>query len=75
MFAEDLEQLARDHEEADTRIGFHAMHSSKLGTDNIVVRANDSDVLVIFLASHASFSGSHPWLEVQCLPKVLEHLL
>ena len=26
VFTKDLEQLAGDHEEADTRIAFHAMH-------------------------------------------------
>eukprot|EP00795_Rhopilema_esculentum_P010448 gene10448-19156_t len=60
VFAKDVEQ----HEEADKRIAFHAMHSSQLRTDSIVVRANDTDVLVIWLANHASFSGSHIWLEV-----------
>eukprot|EP00794_Sanderia_malayensis_P003985 gene3985-4535_t len=64
VFSEDVEQLARNHEEADTRIAFHAKHSSELGTDNIVVRANDTDVLVNLLASNESFSGSHLWLEV-----------
>ncbi len=43
---------------------FHAKHSGQLGPENIVVRANDTDVLVILLASNESFSDSHLWLEV-----------
>ena len=64
VFSEDVQELAGNHEEADTRIAFHAKHSSQLGTDNIVVRANDTDVLVILLANNESFSSSHLWLEV-----------
>ena len=42
------------HEEADTRIFVHARHSAMGGNKALVIKANDTDVLVIGIATLSS---------------------
>ena len=47
----DISDLRALHEEADTRIVFHASHcANKSGAVNIIVSARDTDVLILLLA-------------------------
>ena len=63
LMSECLE-LYGDHDEADTRMAFHADHSEKHHPGNIVIRCNDTDVLIIMLANVRHFTNSHIWLDV-----------
>ena len=61
---ETVLELYGNHDEADTRIAFHIYHASQNGSENIIVRCNDTDILVILLANCQYFSGSHVWMDV-----------
>ena len=55
--------LYSNHEEADSRMIFHLKSLS--GRNNIVVRTNDTDVLVIILSNMDKLNASSQiWLEV-----------
>ncbi len=55
--------LVCEHQEADTRLLWHVNHMGKTIPDqNVVVRCNDTDVLIIFLL-HSSMLPVHVWLE------------
>ena len=47
---EDLEELASNHEEADTRIILHARNATLRGYSQVNVLCRDTDVLVLLLA-------------------------
>ena len=56
---EDVHDLYGAHDEADTRVTFHVVHVEQLNPDNIVVRCNDTDILIIILSNIQEFSQSH----------------
>lgn len=57
-------ELVCHHREADTRLVWHAKHiSEELPNSNIVIRCNDTDILINFLPHVRSFSA-HVWLDV-----------
>ena len=60
---ESVDELYGYHLEADTRIVFHAKHADINDPGEIVVRANDTDVVIIFLANINLFS-SEVWYEL-----------
>ena len=59
---ENVPELSGDHLEADTRIAFHAKHANEANPGNIVIRANDTDIMVILLANAKKFN-SHIWYD------------
>ena len=52
------------HGEADTRVDIHALHVKQLNPGNIVIRCNDTDILIIMLSNIQEFSQSHVWLDM-----------
>ena len=56
---EDVHELYGSHDEADTRVAFHVVHVEQLNPGNIVVRCNDTDILIIILSNIQEFSQSH----------------
>ena len=61
---EDVHDLYGGHDEADTRVAFHAVHVEQLNPGNIVIRCNDTDILIIMLSNIQKFSQSHVWLDM-----------
>ena len=61
---EDVYDLYGAHDEADTRVAFHAVHVEQLNSDNIVIRCNDKDILIIMLSNIQKFSQCHVWLDM-----------
>ena len=59
----DVPELHGAHDEADTRVVFHAMHAEAQGPGSTVVRCNDTDILVIFLANIHKFTETSIWLD------------
>ena len=53
----DIGQLQCTHEEADTRILLHVQHAVSSGFHNIVVCADDTDVLVLLVAHMSTFNA------------------
>ena len=43
----NLSDVRCTHKEADTRILFHAIHAIECGLSNVIVHANDTDVIVL----------------------------
>ena len=60
---EDVHDLYGAHDEADTRVAFHAVHVEQLNPGNIVIRCNDTDILIIMLSNIQKFSQSYVWLD------------
>ena len=63
--ATEVADLACHHQEADTRIIWHIQHTSH-GSDqakNILVRANETDVLVLLIYHQTHFLNSQVWLD------------
>ena len=56
--AVDVNELACRHEEADTRLILHAHHASSSGYDNIVIVADDNDVMMIALTHEKEMNGT-----------------
>ena len=52
-----------NHEEADTRLLLHIKHAYDHGFRELVVAANDSDVVVICIALYSHFPGSKFWFD------------
>ena len=50
------------HEEADYRMLLHAYHAYQQGSRNIMIYAEDTDVLVICIAFANCFENSELWL-------------
>ncbi len=64
VIRETVPQLLCNHKEADTRLIFHAKHVSDTQPEsNLVVRCNDTDILINFL-SHIAHLSVHVWLDV-----------
>jgi hypothetical protein len=61
---DDVHELYGDHDEADTRVAFHALHTEVENPGNIVIRCNDNDVLVIMLSNIHKFKQSRLWLDL-----------
>ena len=59
LYGDHLE-LYGDHLEADTRVAFHAKHGDEANPGNIVIRANDTIIMVTLLANAKKFN-SHIW--------------
>ena len=59
---ESVDELYGYHLEPDTRIVFHVKHADINDPGEIVVRANDTDVVIIFLANINLFSAE-VWYE------------
>ena len=57
-------ELYGDHDEADTRVAFHAYHAEKFDPGNTVIRCNDTNILVIMLSNIHHFVSSSVWLDV-----------
>ena len=58
-----IPELASNQEEADTRLAVHVKHMSDNDLfQNIIVRANDTDVLIILL-THVSDLSAHIWMD------------
>ena len=60
---EDVPDLYGTHDEADTCVAFHAVHVEQLIPGNIVIRCNDTDILIM-LSKIQKFSQSHVWLDM-----------
>lgn len=56
------ETLFCTHEEADTRLIYHASQLSR--PSNVIIRMNDTDVLVIALGNFSKLNGLLLWLDV-----------
>ena len=61
---EDVHDLYGARNEADTCVAFHAVHVEQLNPGNIVIRCNDTDILIIMLSNIQKFSQSHVWLDM-----------
>ena len=66
LCSSDLESIDMimpcDHEEADTRTMLHAAHMKQQGTDSVVVRTNDTDVLILATYTQALLGFNEFWL-------------
>ena len=60
---EEVPELFGSHLEADTRMMFHVIHSDNQDPGNIIVRANDADVLIILLANIHHLQNSQLWYD------------
>jgi len=59
------ELLSYNHEEADTKIIYHLYQISKEPEKQVVIRCNDTDVLIIILGNMNKFINAvNIWLEV-----------
>ena len=56
-------ELFGSHEEADTRVAFHAKHAATLNLGNIVVRGNDTDIAIILATNAHHFTKSQLWYD------------
>ena len=55
--------LYGDHLEADTRVMFHAKHGDANGAQNIAIRGNDTDILIILLSNISNLYNSKLWYD------------
>ena len=53
-----IDILSCRHEEADTRLIFHANHAAISGHKNVVIVADDTDVMIIGVAHASEISGT-----------------
>ena len=61
---EDFQDLYGAHDEADTRVAFHAIHAEQCDPGNTVIRCNDTDILVIMLSNIQKFIETSVWLDM-----------
>ena len=54
---QEVDALSCNHEEADTRLLFHANHAARNGYQNIVLVADDTDVMIIGVALTSDVNG------------------
>ena len=59
---DNVPELYGDYLGADTRVAFHAKHADEANPGNIVIHANDTDIMVILLANAKKFN-SHIWYD------------
>ena len=60
----DVHVLYGAHDEADIRVAFDVVHVEQLNPGNIVIRCNDTDILIIMLSNILKFNQSHVWLDM-----------
>ena len=60
---ETIPELFGDHLEDDTRVMFHAKHADTKGLADIIIRGNDTDILIILLANVQKLSQSYLWFD------------
>ena len=60
---EIVPELFGSHEEADTRVAFHAKHADTFNPGNIVVRGNDTDIVIILVTNAHHFTKSQLWYD------------
>lgn len=58
----DLSALRCTHEEADSRLLFHAAHAIQNGLSNVMIHATDTDVVVLAIAVSSTLHGSEIWV-------------
>ena len=58
----DMSELSCNHEEADTRLLFHAFHSFHRGLTRIMIHATDTDVVVIAIAVSSVLPNCEMWI-------------
>ena len=58
----ELFNLCCDHEEADTRLLFHAFHSFYHGFSKLMIHATDTDVVVLAIAVSGALQNSEIWV-------------
>jgi len=58
----DLSALRCTHEEADSRLLFHAAHAIQNGLSNVMIHATDTDVVVLAIAVSSTLHGSAIWV-------------
>jgi hypothetical protein len=51
-----VQELCSNHEEADTKLLLHAKHAADTGSRTVVIKSNDTDVMVICIASSSKLS-------------------
>ena len=56
----DIEMLRANHEEADTRVVLHCIHAE---TEDVVVAARDTDILLLLLAFFSSMKCKQLWMK------------
>jgi hypothetical protein len=56
--SDEIPQLASSHEEADTRLLFHAAHASECHNKTIILVAEDTDVFILCLAFNDKIQSS-----------------
>ena len=71
MPVNEFEHLYSTHDEADSRILFHLNWCSSMhGASNVVIRASDTDILIIVLGCFTLLAGDiNIWLEVGIFSK------
>ena len=57
----DIEILRANHEEADTRVVLHSIHAE---TEDVVVAARDTDILLLLLVFFSSMKCNQLWMKV-----------
>ena len=55
---EEIEDLTCRHEEADTRLFFRSSHAANNGYKNVVIVADDTDVMIIGVAHATEINGT-----------------
>ena len=58
----ELSELSCSHEEADTRLLFHASHLFQKGFTKFMIHATDTDVVVIAIAVSAILKDCETWV-------------
>ena len=70
----DLSDLSCTHEEADTRLLFHASHSFHQGFTKLMIHATDTDVVVLAIAVSSVLKDCEIWVafghgsKIRCVP-------
>ena len=59
-YLSSLDSLSSNHEEADTRLILHAIHSD---ASTIVARARDTDVLILLVAHAPKIKSTNIWMK------------
>jgi hypothetical protein len=50
------------HEEADTRILYHAFHAIERGLSKVIIHATDTDVVILAVAVSSTLDNSQIWV-------------
>ena len=59
-----VDELFGSHSEADTRVMMHAKHADQEFGGNIVIRANDTDILIIAATNMRHLVRSSLWMDI-----------